>query len=495
MEKTGEAMQSALHHLQSYKSWLLQAKSCLEQDDQATVVAVYEEAQGVIPGLVAALDEYSKIFAATGAYATPWGNTLSRVAEGIQAGQAGDEAWDECVVGFQSSFVARVQELRNTPLPGRRGCIQAYQQAVECLSEMQHLDSLDQASVDADLRKFEAAVRSGQKLEDLMRASLEGPAAMPATNVLIGLVKKGLSGELDHETVAGVIDDYREIMDSFWEGFERSLARPVNSALVQDEVPRTLEYGDSHDAAVEDLGAAFKSGDQAGVQSALEQLLATAAQLDESREVFETAAKHQTNVLCPACGRANPPENRRCEACGNQLPVADLGASSSFSLMTGPALEDNQEMPMTENVAKIFQSCDDVASGKISADEFLEVLREAKLGLQDYAKELDEIAEETTDVAFMPEEMRQVWSEQHQPYVEEVALSITEGVKDCEQGLLEMEAYLSDSNEQHLVDGVRMVWEGLGGIHRARLSMTATLKMLDDILEEAREKGLLAEES
>lgn len=93
----------------------------------------------------------------------------------------------------------------------------------------------------------------------------------------------------------------------------------------------------------------------------------------------------------------------------------------------------------------------------------------------------------------MAEETKMVWREQHLPYMQELSAHFVSGIKDCEAGLASMMAYVNDPDKEHLVTGVRTVWEGLAIYHRARLSMNSNLQMFQDLLEEMREQGLLVE--
>jgi tetratricopeptide (TPR) repeat protein len=493
LQQAGEPMQRLLSQLKGYQQWLGQLRPALEQHQHNQIVQAYEEAQELIPSLAAALDEYSKLFASHGTYRTAWANTLNGLAQSIRNEESAEDSWDEVLGNFQAAFSKKIGEVQGVQLPGRSLCARYYSQGLQSLQALQASETLDDGAVQPLLQELDQSILEGEKLERLISEGVQGMAAMPAANVVIHVVRKSLAGELDMQLAHSFVADYRSILDSFWEGFERSVSRPVDSALVRDEIPRTLEYGDAHDGAVESLGNALQQRDTNGANDALEQLIESASKLDESREVFETAAQHQSHAHCPGCGRANPPENRRCEACGNVLPTAEGLPSSSFNVMTGPALEETQQMQMTENVAKLFQACDAVAEGKITDQQFLDELKTAALGLKEYAKELGEIADETADESAMDEETRKVWREQHLPYMQELGASFTEGIKDCEQGLLEMEQFLSDRDPQHLVEGVRMVWEGLGAVHRAQLSLESTLKMLEDVLQEARERGMLTE--
>lgn len=478
-----------------YRDWLQAARQALESGDQSEILAAYEGAQTLIPALFHALEAYGAAFAAHGAYATPFSNTLARMAEGIQAGQAGEESWDDYIANFTQVLTRKIAEVQGASLPGRAACVAAYQQGQEALQRLQGLEALDAASISSPLHDLDRAVQMGEKLEKLMHDGMQGPALIPMTNVVLFVVKKGLAGELEHETVSGFLDDYRDLLDGFWEAFERSIARPSDSALVQQEIPRTLEHGDEHDAAVEELMGAFRGKDAAACEAAMEKLVVTSQKLNESREVFNTAAQHQGQVICTGCGRANPPENKRCEACGAMLPnlTSVVSSSSTFNVMAGPALEETQELGMTENVAKLFTACDQVAEGKISLSEFQSVVTEATVGLKEFAKELDEIATETMDESQMSEETKKVWHENHLPYVQEVGVAFVSGLSDCESGLKSMQTYVTEQDNEHLINGVRLVWEGLNVIHRARLAMNSNLQMLQDVLQEAREAGYLTE--
>jgi len=478
-----------------YRDWLSAARQALEKGDHGEILAAYERAQTLIPTLFNALEAYGAAFASQGAFATPFSNTLARIAEGIQGGQAGEESWDDYIGNFSQLLTRKIAEVQAASLPGRAACVQAYQQGVEALQQLKGLETLDQASLSSPLQDLDQSVLRGEKVEKLMHDGMQGPSLIPMTNVVIFVIHKGLAGELESSLVSAFLDDYRELLDGFWEAFERSIARPSDSALVQQEIPRTLEHGDEHDAAVEELMGAFRGKDAAACETAIAKLVATSQKLNESREVFNTAAQHQGQVICTGCGRANPPENKRCEACGVMLPnlTSVVSSSSTFNVLAGPALEETQELGMTENVAKLFTACDQVAEGKISLGEFQAVVTEATVGLKEFAKEMDEIATETMDESQMNEETKKVWHERHLPYVQEVGVAFVSGLTDCEAGLKSMQAYVSEQDNEHLINGVRLVWEGLNVIHRARLAMNSNLQMLQDVLQEAREAGYLTE--
>jgi len=491
LAQAGEAMQSLLAQLETYRSWLQQLHQAASAHDHNAVVESYEQGQTVVPALTAAMNAYARAYASVGEYSQPWTNTLDRLAESIMAGHESEEQWDQFLKNFLEGFRKKAEDVRPLMLPGKVLCLEAYQQILSTLEALANSESLEGGELQPHFQRLDQSLARAQQLETLISQGAEGPTPIPSTNVLLSVVEKGLAGQLEMATVRAIYNEYSDILFQVWENFEKSVARPTESALVRDEIPRTLERGDAHDAVVEELGKALGgSADPGTLQPLLQRLIDTARQLGESHEVYATAAQHQSHVVCPGCSRPNPPENRRCEACGAVLPTPTAGvasASSTFNVLSGPTLEETQELPMTENVAKLFQACDDVHDGKITAAEFEAILGETAMGLKEFQRELGEIAEETADETGMNEETLQVWREQHLPYMQEVGAAFEEGIKQVEQGLLEMAAYVKDPQRDFLVNGVRMVWEGLGVVHRSRLAIEAHLKMLEDILAQAPE--------
>ncbi len=489
-----ELMNAVLEQFRRYQVWLTDLKQALEDQNHNGYVHAHEEAQTLVPEFFQAMEKYSKFFASQGPYASPWSNTLARIASAITKGLVDEQIWEETLEGFEQAMTAKVGSVQVTALPGRTACAETYQEALETVRALQEAESLQEADLKPLLLELEESTMMGDKIERLMADGMEGPTPMPVANVIVAVSRKALAGEVEGSLAISFLEDYATMMDRYWEVFEKNVGRPTDSALVHQEIPKALEYGDQHDQAAEELTAALKAGNNAAAEVALNKLMDTARKLSESREVFETAAKHQTHAVCPACGRANPSENRRCEACGAVLPTeAGTGTSSTFNVLSGPALEETQELGMTENVAKLFNACDAVADGSISVEQFQAVVAEAMTGLKEFAKELDDIAEDMLDESEMTDEVKQVWQESHLPYVLEIGSHFAAGINDVEAGLASMLAYVQDPDREHLVEGIRTVWEGLNVIHRARLAMNSNVQMFQDLLQEARESGLVVD--
>ena len=150
---------------------------------------------------------------------------------------------------------------------------------------------------------------------------------------------------------------------------------------------------------------------------------------------------------------------------------------------------------MTENVARLFQACDDVNDGVITPQEFGAEIQRAALGLKEFAEELDGVAAIAMDEENFTPEQWETWQTHHMPYLEDIAATYVGGLKEAEEGLQSMEEFLSDPNDEHLVEGIRLVWQGLSAVHRGRLSMETYTKMLQDVVQESVDEGLISTEA
>ena len=495
LEYSAASRTQLLTHLEEYLNWLTKAKDALESQNSSETVEAYEESQEILPKLNAALEAYSADFASFGPFQSAPANTLHRMTEGIATGELPKAAWREYCEYYQRGIEGRIEQLEQVQLPGRTLLRESYDRSADILQDLLEQEPPTPDAGLESLKPFDHAYHTAEKVENLMKeATQSGDTPIPATNALLKFFSHRDS--FGSEALAGVVEDYGEIMDRYSENFEDAASRPTDSALVQEEIPRTLDNLDAHYAAIEELEDALEESDESKLEELFSRLKSTADLLEESREVYETAALHQTNIACPSCGRSNPPENRNCESCGEILPrPEDAGAtqSSTFSILSGPALEENQQLEMTENVARLFQSCDDVNDGKITHEQFAAELQLASAGLKEFTEELDGLAATALDETnFTPEQM-EYWQTTHLPYLEEVAVTFQAGIDETQEGLQTMEQYLADPNEIHLIEGIRITWQGLNTIHRARLSMETYDKMLSDVMEEAREEGLLTE--
>ena len=496
--KARPQLDALLGALKEYGTWLASARESLEIGDTNRCVAAYEDSHSVLPALNAAAEQYSQVFANFGPYQSLPANGMDRLADGIIAGEVQAPAWNEMVAYYSNGIQQMIERAQPSNVPGKGVLVDSYHSALKAMQSLSSVDPTAKASFSSQLAALDASFHQAERMESVLNGSDAGPTGIPATNVLLSLLEGYRNGAVDKDVLDAVVDEYGEFMDAFSETFEESVSKPIDSVLVQEEIPRTLSALDAHYAAVEDLISGLEGEERDGLEDVAQTLIVTAKKIEESRNVYATASQHETQILCPSCSRANPPENRLCEACGERLPrsaEASSLASSTFSVMASQqVLEENQQLEMTENVARLFDACDAVADGQMSHDDFLREVRLAQAGLKEFAEELDELADSLMDRSSFTDEQWAIWESQHLPHLEDVASGLLHGLAEGQSGLEKMAYFVQDPDEQHLIKGVRQVWEGLGVIHRASLSFQTYSKMLADVMSEAAADGLISTE-
>lgn len=495
LEFSEETRHKVLEQLQAYLDWIISAREALEQNDSGETVQAYEASQEILPELNAALDAYSRAFAGFGPYQTAEVNTLERLLTAVKDGELEASGWTEYCNFFADQHREKLKILGAIELPGQTLFKSDCQEAIDLLVKLSSSVPSSNDAAEPDFKSLDDRLGQAVLYELEVAAAENGPTGIPATNVMIDYLTGWAAEAVSIEHLGSVIDDYADIMDGYAETFEDSASLPIDSALVQEEIPRTLDAMDAHYAVIEELLDDLDDLSKEKVEAFIERLKKSSAQLEESREVYAAAEQHQQHIACPSCSRPNPPENRNCEACGEILPRPEgvATASSTFSVLSGPVLEEHQQLEMTEHVAQLFQACDDVFSGAITHEQFKTELSKAAVGLKEFIDELDSIAALALDESNFTPEQFEHWKTHHLPYLEEVAVTFSAGIKEAEEGLQSMETFLVDPVQQHLIDGIRMVWEGLSAVHRGQLSLETYTKMIDDVLEEAAEEGLVTD--
>lgn len=498
VEGSKEVRTELLKQLESYLAWLESAKEALQQHDTGRLMEIHEASQDILPGLNAALDAYARVFSTYGPYGSPPANMMFQIMAAIHAGQAPKFTWGEYCEFYAKTYEEKAETVGEIELPGRTNYKKSCHTIIDLMDGwMKDIPESAEAAHET-LLEIDLSARLAGLFEMEVSAAKAGPTGIPSTNVMLDYLNGYLADMIPGEIVASVMDDYADLMDRYAENFENSASRPTDSALVQEEIPRTLDALDEHFAVIEDMSESIGELDKEKAKEWMERLKSTAEPLEESAQVYATAAQHEHNIACPGCARSNPPENRHCEACGEVLPrPEDTGAlqSSTFSVLAGPTLEENQQMPMTENVARLFQACDDVNDGVITPQEFGAEIQRAALGLKEFAEELDGVAAIAMDEENFTPEQWETWQTHHMPYLEDIAATYVGGLKEAEEGLQSMEQFLSDPNDEHLVEGIRLVWQGLSAVHRGRLSMETYTKMLQDVVQESVDEGLISTEA
>ena len=202
-----------------------------------------------------------------------------------------------------------------------------------------------------------------------------------------------------------------------------------------EEVARELEAAREALAALYEAVGAGQEEEAARAGQALADLLNRVERRALEMEVLD---QHEGQTPCVRCGRYNRGERSTCEECGAILPASVHAQESLLDLCEGEEAGP-LEPRMTENLARLFQACEDFQSGLVDAGAFL------------------------GEVAFMEDRLARARRMGLGP-----GPSVRAGAEEIEAGLAALRQ-AGEGEDRGLLDaGRRLVWEGAGKLQAAR---------------------------
>lgn len=423
-----------------------------------------------------AVTHYESRYAQTGPSQFPVLNFFTKAVASLKAGEMSADDFRLAADGGRQFFEKAIEEIDQSSkkdekgVPERREAflriIQAFQQMERNLGESDLLE-LDLRLLEEGFAKLEAALKLYQQ-----GAFMETPTESPYVNWVIHAAEGVKAGQYPPQILKEALDFLESNVREARRQFESSAQVPVSSALLQDEIPRTLEAFDLHDEAIAQMRATLPNPTPEQIDAGISALSNAVSSLKGSADVYQNVADREGKVLCPRCGQPNMPDVRVCTQCGGPLPrVADpqfsQGAASTFEVReTDEPRPQREEMVMTTHLKRLFDACEAIDQKQITAEEFLEVLDWAEGLLEQGESQLGNLSRPgiPTDLSEEEEESLQ----DQLGLVDETVDLLHQGIQEFRNGLEVMRSYLDKRQRDTLVTGIRIVWEASQKIYQVQ---------------------------
>lgn len=430
--------------------------------------------------LVALQTSYGQAYSSYGPSRFPLVNAVDRVLTGFREDPQVEEELLR-VLDMMRQTLQRTLEGVNEKDPGGDEVKEGAEKAIDTLEKIKD-QYRDHATHEPNIKALGEALFDLETGDEEQRLSmLDGPSCMPAANIFINTARKALAqGKNPKERIQIAHQTYVQHVAENWDTIEAQLERPIDSAAIQEELPKTMEVVDQHEELMERIEEILEEGcDPEELEECLVQLVDVVEVFRESAQVYVDAAGRVGKLVCVSCGRGNPRANRVCEACGQSLPkiVDDEYSNSTFQLSEHGGIEDETKMVMTTNIARIFQACQDIMEQKIAPAEFESTLAWAHGLLNEMSKGVVKLQLEIQQLAQSSEDTPETQAEISQ--LSEVVAFMEEGIDEWAAGLDEMARYLDEPEIRHLNSGKRRVWEGASAVHRCRVIGDTAKEMLE----------------
>jgi len=292
------------------------------------------------------------------------------------------------------------------------------------------------------------------------------PTSSPDANLLLNMAVALKKGEIQEEMFVHTLREVEESFNKMQIKFEALSRRETDSVLVKEEMERTKEGLNLFSNAISDYYRFLENREGLFLDQSEWELKDAVKILEKSHELFQEIADREGKTPCIRCGQYNQPDRKTCAKCGAILPkAADVTTASTFDVQVGETIISiDQEIPLPENLEVLFITVNEVAEGEITMEEF-----------SDTVEDFYELMEANKSAGFAP--LPRVKMETLKPGEKERAKGLMEqlkeakalfeeGYRDFEEGVNYFREYIQVGDENMLVKGVQIIWEGNKKFHK-----------------------------
>jgi Ca2+-binding EF-hand superfamily protein len=307
----------------------------------------------------------------------------------------------------------------------------------------------EEADYDSLFAPLEQSFLELQELVPMVQIKLRttGETDYPDLNYLLTVMEDLAQGNIGD---APVMDALAAVDEAFTKSKElmAQAAGNLDSALANDEAEAVLETFEEFEDAMEAIYNFFEMRDRALLVEGKGCLIDFAKRFAAHQKKFKEIEKQQGQVLCPMCSTANEVTRTRCSKCGGPLPQnVAAAATTTFETQETSGLEQQEsEVFITTNLAKLYKAVNQVADGTINHDEFLEAVTKFESILE-------------ANVGNLPPEP-EAKSDEAREAIGKVYDAFEEGVEKLRSAIDVFRTYPTHNDEEILAQAVLRVDEG-----------------------------------
>lgn len=271
----------------------------------------------------------------------------------------------------------------------------------------------------------------------------------PYINEIFRVADLVKQGKLPKERLKERIDAYLFIHKNFMVNYQY-MKPTIDERPIYDEHKEELKS--ALEQVMEGLQLAqtyFMTGITESLDAGLEKTRNAADFLLDFEEMLREVREAPKVKLCFQCGAENPRSARYCEKCNYNFPPLQMEEDSTVDLRLEESGIRQTGHAMTENVVRLYNAVDDVKSGAVSKEEFMNTINWFQ-GLISRAKE---------DQAKIPDPPEDSEPEAQEAFQQFKQVFLT-GMKYMEEGLQKMKLYPETGNTDLLQGGMEDVFSG-----------------------------------
>lgn len=308
-----------------------------------------------------------------------------------------------------------------------------------------------------------------------MRMRTAGPTPNPIANFVINLTVELAAGNIPDHALRDALDQLKANYENLKRQFESVARGHIDSVLIQEEADKVRAALALEEAAIESYERFFEVREGLLLGQASNLLVDAMTQLDAAQKAFTDIADREGKILCVRCSHYNERDRGICGKCGAKLLQAvetSVMSTLEVSEQLSSARGDDENIPVGENIARIFTAVNRVAENEITLEAFDAELTWMEEVVEHYASTVG--AQPPVKPDSLPADQREQ-AEALSALNQQVDAQFREAVEYFRDGLTRYRRFLEDQEKDHLIEGTRSVWEANKRLH-AVAQITAPLR-------------------
>lgn len=307
-----------------------------------------------------------------------------------------------------------------------------------------------------------------------MKQRTQGPTKSPVANFALHLAMELAAGQVSDGAFKDALDQLKGSYEATRREFEATARSHTDSVLLTEEAHKVREALEEEGAAIDMFYRFFDVREGLMLGAASTRLKEAVDRLNESYKTFMEIAEREGKTLCFKCHHYNERDRRTCEKCGAMLiQQAETSVQSTFAVQVGadeglPSPESEQQVPLYENIARIFDAVNKVTDGQITLEEFQAEIDWMESMVETHANAYTSRPVVKADT--VPGEQREAFDELSAA-TEKAEQDFQEAVAQMREGVSQFRQYMEDGEKDHLVEGTRAVWVANGKLHEVQVAM------------------------
>jgi hypothetical protein len=407
-------------------------------------------------------------------------NFIHQLYEKVKTGEIPrDGNFANAVYRTQQQGLLALRQVGQQPAsPDRDLMAAAYQRHVEaCNMLMAYVKEGREELLEKGMNDLREALTGIRDMIPAMQMKLRtaGPTFSPMANFVINMAMEVAAGRVGDQALKDALDQLRGNFQQLKRQFEGLARGHIESVLIQEEAQKVREALDLEAEAIDEFDRFFEVREGLMLGDACNALVDAMKRLDDAQKAFQEIADREGKILCLRCSHYNERDRRTCDKCGAMLlQAAETGVMSTMVVSeeqtSAPSGDEN--IPVGENVQRIFLAVNQVAENEISLEQFEAEVEWMDGVVEHYASTVGARPQVKTDT--LPAGQREQY-EELSALSEQADAEFREAVEYFRDGLNRYRQFLGDQVKDYLVEGTRSIWEANKKLYYVQ-QMTAELR-------------------